>query len=137
GLSRGEQGRAAAGLHWLARGLAEAPDDAVDLRRALRGNLAAWRPEVHPLRGCWNHPQVVQVVAFRPDGRVFLVGGQGRVFKDPGMARLYDSATGEPVGAPMEQRGGIIAAAFSPDGKAVLIGSGDFSGAETVGEARL
>jgi WD40 repeat protein len=42
-----------------------------------------------------------------------------------GSARLWNPATGEPVGHPLWHGGGIEAVAFSPDGKAILAGSHD------------
>ena len=39
-------------------------------------------------------------------------------------ARLWDMATGRPIGAPLAQEGGVRTAAFSPDGRYVLTGGG-------------
>ena len=44
-------------------------------------------------------------------------------------ARLWDAATGQPIGAPMKHQGVVMAVAFSPDGKTVLTGSCDNDGA--------
>ena len=38
-------------------------------------------------------------------------------------ARLWDAATGQPIGPPMEHRAEVIAVAFSPDGKTILTAS--------------
>jgi WD40 repeat protein len=40
-------------------------------------------------------------------------------------ARLWDAATGWPLGAPMNHQNAVHAVAFSPDGKTVLTGGGD------------
>jgi tetratricopeptide (TPR) repeat protein len=42
-----------------------------------------------------------------------------------GTARLWDAATGQPIGLPMQHRRWISSVAFSPDGKTVLTGSAD------------
>jgi WD40 repeat protein len=56
------------------------------------------------------------VAAFRPDGKAVLVAGRG-------VARLWDVATGKPLGEPLPARGLPTALAFGPDGRRVLIAS--------------
>jgi hypothetical protein len=50
-------------------------------------------------------------------------------FSPPGSrdhtARLWDTATGQPLGPPLTHRGPVYAVAFSPDGKTVITGSWD------------
>ena len=58
-------------------------------------------------------------VAFSPDGKTVLTGSCDRT------ARLWDAATGKPIGLPCSIRAAVMAVAFSPDGKAVLTGSYD------------
>ena len=40
-------------------------------------------------------------------------------------ARLWDSATGQPMGEPMQHEGWVVWAQFSPDGQRVLTASWD------------
>ena len=61
----------------------------------------------------------VFAVAFSPDGKTVLTGSDDKT------ARLWDAATGRPIGEPLTHQGSVYAVAFSPDGKTVLTGSGD------------
>ncbi len=58
-------------------------------------------------------------MAFSPDGKTILTGCYDRT------ARLWDAATGRPLGPPMEHSGPVKSVAFSPDGKTILTGSND------------
>ena len=53
-------------------------------------------------------------MAFSPDGKTVLTGSVD------GTARLWDAATGQPIGPPLPHQSGVWAVAFSPDGKTVL-----------------
>ena len=58
-------------------------------------------------------------VAFSSDGKSILTGDAD------GKARLWDAATSQPVGKPLEHHGSIVSVAFSPDGKSILTGGAD------------
>jgi hypothetical protein len=55
-------------------------------------------------------------VALSPDGKTVLTSSPDRT------ARLWDAATGKPVGSPLVHNGPVLTAVFSPNGKTVLTG---------------
>jgi WD40 repeat protein len=62
---------------------------------------------------------MVAAVAFSPDGKLALTGSQDAT------ARVWDVATGRPIGEPLRHQGQVLDVAFSPDGKTVLTASYD------------
>jgi WD40 repeat protein/serine/threonine protein kinase len=100
------------------------------LQDSLRLHLGSWFQEAHRLKCIFSH--AVIAVAFSPDGKTMLTGG------GDGTARLWETATGKPLGLPLQHQNGVRAVAFSPDGKTLLTGSGNnmMTGRENTG-ARL
>jgi WD40 repeat protein/predicted Ser/Thr protein kinase len=113
-----EDGDVGRGLLWLARSLQLVPDDDLELRRAIRTNLAGWRGHVPPLLGLLGHEDQVITAAWSPDGSLILTASGDRT------TRLWDAATGLLRGRPLRLPRGISAAAFSPDGATVLAAAG-------------
>src|SRR5262249_58535328 len=76
-----ERGDVGYGLLWLARTLGMVrddlfpPEEADDLRRTVRANLAAWYAHLHPLKRLFTHTGTVGGVAFGPGGETFLGPG--------------------------------------------------------------
>ena len=62
------------------------------------------------------HQDRINSAVFSPDGKTVLTASSDRT------ARLWDPATGRPVGGAMVHQGPVKTAAFSPDGTTVLTG---------------
>jgi WD40 repeat protein len=62
------------------------------------------------------HQDPVWTVAFRPDGKTVITGSWDRT------ARIWDAATGQPLGQPFTHQGSVEAVAFRPDDKTVITG---------------
>jgi WD40 repeat protein len=65
------------------------------------------------------HPGGALVAAFRPDGYAVLTAGRD------GTARVWDAATGQMLGPPLDHGAPILVAGFSPDGRTALTGGDD------------
>ena len=88
-------------------------------QRTARVSLAAWQREYRGPKAIFSHQGSVLVVAFSPDGKTVLTASNDY------SARLWDAATAEPIGPPLQHQSSVSAAAFSPDGKRVITGSAD------------
>jgi WD40 repeat protein len=91
-------------------------------KMVLLWDAATGKPIGEPLA----HKDPVTGVAFSPDGKTLLTGA-GDPFKSyrvleerAGEARLWDLATGKPIGQPLRQPEPVLAVAFSPDGKTIV-----------------
>ena len=124
GLNLCELGATGSGLLWLAHAQKVAPPEARALRETILANLAAWQEASGTLRMIIPHVDEVLAVAFRPDGLAIVTGGSGGSNPN-GQARLWDAATGRPLGPPLLHPGHVIALSFSPDGKTLLTGCSD------------
>ncbi|MFI5454874.1 MAG: protein kinase [Isosphaerales bacterium] len=121
------------GLLWLVetwRYAAKADDLA--WQHLARANLSFWRLQCPDPKGVFFHRTVVSGVAFSPDGRTILTWS---AFGTP--PRLWNAATGLPIGNPLEHEGVVYTAAFSPDGKTILTAGQRGAGLQRQNEARL
>jgi WD40 repeat protein len=118
GLGYCEDGDCSRGLLFLAGSLESATQAGdVALERFLRASLGGWRRQMVPLRALLPHEG--ELAVFSPDGRTLLTTDT------PNSVRLWDTATGQPLGAPLRHDAKITAAAFSPDNQTILLGSAD------------
>lgn len=114
-----EQGDVARGLFWFARSLENAPTNATDLQRTVRANLGAWHIPGARLRSVLTDlhgSSPISALAFSADGKTLLTA-------TPHQVRLWDVATGTPIGEPIVHKGQQNSEAFSPDGKMFAVGS--------------
>jgi WD40 repeat protein len=83
------------------------------------GTARLWDVPTRRQRGLLPHRDHVVGAAFTPDNRTIATACWD------GAARLWDTATGKPIGQPLRQQREVRAVAFSPDGRSLLTGSFD------------
>jgi WD40 repeat protein len=67
-----------------------------------------------------GHADAVRSVAFSPDGRRIVTASWDKT------ARIWDAATGKPIGEPLKGHADrVVSAAFSPDGRRIVTASED------------
>jgi hypothetical protein len=122
GITLCDRGEVGQGLLWLARGLdlAVRAGDA-DLERVARTNLSAWRARFFDPATWLSHGDWVWTGAFSPDGKRLLTCESSFPRLDTNFARLWDAATGRPLGAPLRCDHNPWVSAFSPDGKLLFV----------------
>jgi WD40 repeat protein len=120
GLSLCENGDAARGLLWLARGYEQAGAAGLeDLRATGRTLLDGWSRDVHRLKLVVPVENASQT-AMTADGRMIVTSGTGR-----GEIRRWDAATGKPIGGPFVHGGNVSRLAISADGSVIFSGGSD------------
>ncbi len=111
------QGKLEQGIAYLEAAYEKTPE-ADQLRRSIANVMGGWA-ELAPI--CLPNLAEVSTAWFSPDGSTVFTGCAD------GSARLWDSATGRPIGEPMRHDGPIRVSVFSRDGRTLLTGSDDKS----------
>ncbi len=120
GLAAFDKGEIGLGMVWTLESLkmaTEAGDAAA--RQVALDNLAAWRRSLVEVKEIFSHAAELACVAFSPDGRTIATGDFVNT------ARLWDVATGRPIGRPILHRDPVRSVAFSPDGRKLATASLD------------
>ncbi len=125
-----EKGRTGEGLIWMIetwRSAVAAGDPG--WQHTARANLAAWQSHNVEIKAVFSpiSDGGVRAVAFRPDGKAVLTGGDGT------RARLWvlrerqrgDNASSAPFGPTLAHEGAVLAVAFSRNSKTAITGSDD------------
>jgi WD40 repeat protein/serine/threonine protein kinase/ribosomal protein S27E len=124
GLERGVtlagQGDMDRGMVWLASSLIDAPENADELQKTIRRNLASYYRTIHPftnvlgLRGSPTNSMTLS-----PDGELLLLG------LGNGTASFWRLSTGEPVGPRIQHGDKILSVAVHPAGKTIATAGAD------------
>ena len=108
------------GMLWTVESLRMATEAGDEAGKHLAlANLSAWRRQLVELKMIFSPIGDVMSVAFSPDGKTILTGSMDET------ARLWDVATGRPIGQPLVHSAWVTSVAFGPDGKAILTGCYD------------
>ena len=112
-----DQRRFARALPWLAQAVqlddAHAASRGVDVDPVHRRRLAMGLRGCPKFRQLWSNPQGINGTDVSADGtRMVAACGDGT-------ARIWNTETGEPVGAPLQHADAVALAKFSPDGRFV------------------
>jgi WD40 repeat protein len=90
------------------------------LQRAAASVWAGWAAADDPrLISVMGHPEAVGAMAISRDGRMLATGSYDKT------ARLWDLASGEPLGPPLQHAQIVRTVTFSPDGKLLASASTD------------
>jgi WD40 repeat protein/serine/threonine protein kinase/tetratricopeptide (TPR) repeat protein len=117
GIALAEDRQVGPGLLWMLRSLDLAPPGAVGLRRAARGNLAAWLDQTIVPQLIIPTGSPIECFALSPDGRTAVTG------HSDGRLQTWDLTSGQPLGSVAAHQGNVISVTFRP-GRAVVASSG-------------
>ncbi len=115
GLSLCEDGEVAHGMLLIAKGLSVTPSEARSLGGVMTTNLVAWQTKLDPLLALERHGGQITAAAISPDGKLIATGSYDHT------VRLWDGATAQPMGEPIDCTDGVQSLVFSPDCRVLAI----------------
>jgi eukaryotic-like serine/threonine-protein kinase len=119
GLALARQGDVDHGLLWMAEALSQETPEQPKVGRMTRANLSAWMGQAASLRAILEHQARVTQAIFRAGGRSVLTGSED------GVAQIWDTLTGRPIGPPLRHGDQVLSVASSPDERLILTGGSD------------
>ncbi len=113
-----DQGNVPEALPWIVEGLrlVQGNPEREQIQRYRLGAALRYMPRPEHV---WLHAGPVRSAEFSPDGSRVVTAGEDQT------ARVWNTATGEPVTPPLWHKGVVWHARFSPDGRFVVTASGD------------
>ncbi len=125
GQSLCEVGEVAHGMLLIARGLSAVPENAPDLARVMRANLAGWQERLDPLVALWADgpsgatTRIRDAAAYGPDGKLLAIEVGDR------MIQLRNGEDGNPIGEPINCLSEVRSLVFNPLGQTLAIACRD------------
>ena len=96
------------------------PEDRVVASCSEDKSIKLWNLDDGGLISTMSGGKQINSVAFSPDGSLVAAGDGG--YREAGTIRLYDAATGDPFGSPLNVGSRVYSVHFSPDGHTVAAG---------------
>ncbi len=109
-----QQNELAQGLLWMSRGLRTLPENEADAERLIRARIGAWERQLPRRLTQVSHSAGIVAAKFSPDGQWFATASVD------GTARLWDTSTGNPHGAPLVHQGGVYSVDIDAEGRRLL-----------------
>jgi WD40 repeat protein/serine/threonine protein kinase len=115
--------------------VAFSPNDDLLVTSGQHGEVVVWEVTSGKSLARWRHGRFASYAAFSPDGRRVVTCGDTA---EGGEARVWDVATGKPVGPALKHPWDVVHASFSLDGRRLVTACAKFAPPGThEGEARV